>query len=45
VFIGMSAGAALGSKALATGGWTGVVALATIAAGAALLLRLFSRKN
>ena len=45
VFIGMAAGAALGSKALATGGWTGVVALATIAAGAALLLRLFSRKN
>ncbi|TDS90352.1 putative MFS family arabinose efflux permease [Rahnella sp. BIGb0236] len=45
VFIGMSAGAALGSKALDAGGWTGVVALATAAAGAALLVRLFSRKS
>lgn len=45
VFIGMSAGAALGSKALEAGGWSGVVLLATVAAGAALLVRLFSRKS
>ena len=43
VFIGMAAGAALGSLALAHFGWTGVVTLATFAAVLALLIRLASR--
>lgn len=43
VFIGMAAGAALGSAALEHWHWTGVVALATLAAAASLLVRLFSR--
>ena len=45
VFIGMSAGAALGSKALEAGGWAGVVLLATVAAAAALIVRLISRNG
>jgi len=40
MFIGMSAGAALGSLVLARWGWMGVVALATVAAGASLAVRL-----
>jgi predicted MFS family arabinose efflux permease len=43
VFIGMAAGAALGSLALAHFGWTGVVALSTFAAALALMIRLASR--
>ncbi|MDI1259988.1 MFS transporter [Aquabacterium sp.] len=43
MFIGMSAGAALGSLALARWGWMGVVALATVAAGASLAVRLSRR--
>jgi predicted MFS family arabinose efflux permease len=43
VFIGMATGAALGSLALAHWGWTGVVALATLAAALALMIRLASR--
>ncbi len=39
VFIGMASGAALGALALAQWGWLGVVALATVASSAALLLR------
>jgi predicted MFS family arabinose efflux permease len=40
VFIGMASGAALGSLALAAWGWLGVVTVATLAAGAALMVRL-----
>ena len=40
VFIGMASGAALGSKALESFGWSGVVALASLAAAAGLLVRL-----
>ena len=43
MFVGMSAGAALGSLALARWGWMGVVALATVAAGASLAVRLSRR--
>jgi predicted MFS family arabinose efflux permease len=43
VFIGMATGAALGSLALARWGWTGVVALSTLAAVLALMIRLASR--
>ncbi|HBZ15243.1 MAG TPA: MFS transporter [Pantoea sp.] len=43
VFIGMATGAALGSLALAHWGWTGVVALSTLAAALALMIRLASR--
>ncbi len=43
VFIGMATGAALGSLALAHFGWTGVVALSTLAAALALMIRLASR--
>lgn len=39
MFIGMASGAALGSLALAHGGWLGVVALSTAAATAALVVR------
>ena len=42
VFIGMASGAALGSQALALAGWSGVVALATLAAAGALIIRLRS---
>ena len=45
VFIGMAAGAALGSKALDTFGWTGMVLLATAAATCALLIRLSTRAD
>jgi predicted MFS family arabinose efflux permease len=41
VFIGMSAGSALGSQALAAWGWIGVTALATLFAGGALVVRLW----
>jgi len=41
VFIGMAAGGALGSLALAQWGWTGVTLVATGAAAAALALRLW----
>jgi len=41
----MSVGAALGSKALVSGGWAGVVLLATVAAAAALIVRLVSRNG
>jgi predicted MFS family arabinose efflux permease len=40
MFIGMSLGGLLGAQALAGWGWTGVVLLATLASGAALLVRL-----
>ncbi|MDF7661563.1 MFS transporter [Erwiniaceae bacterium L1_54_6] len=43
VFIGMATGAALGSLALAHWGWTGVVALSTLAAALSLMIRLASR--
>ena len=45
MFIGMSAGAALGSLVLAQWGWMGVVALATAAAGASLAVRLSRRRG
>ncbi|MBP2171403.1 putative MFS family arabinose efflux permease [Erwinia toletana] len=41
VFIGMASGAALGSKALESFGWPGVVALATLAAVGGLMIRIF----
>ncbi|WCM91289.1 MFS transporter [Acidovorax sp. NCPPB 2350] len=40
VFVGMAAGSALGAVALARWGWTGVVALATLASAGALAVRL-----
>lgn len=40
VFIGMAAGGALGSLALANWGWLGVTVVATMAASGALLLRV-----
>ena len=43
VFIGMAAGASLGSLALASFGWSGMVALATAAATGGLLIRLTTR--
>lgn len=43
VFIGMASGAALGSLALAHGGWNGVVALATLAGAASVAVRFASR--
>lgn len=43
VFIGMAVGSALGSKALELGGWPGVVALATLAGAASLMVRFMSR--
>ncbi|MGQ9368208.1 MFS transporter [Azospirillum sp. ST 5-10] len=41
MFIGMAAGAGIGSQALAASGWTGVAAVATAAALAALAVRLW----
>lgn len=41
VFVGMAAGAALGSLSLAQWGWQGVVGLTTLAAAGALAVRLF----
>ena len=41
MFLGMALGAALGSLLLAGWGWAGVTALATLAAGAALLVRMW----
>jgi len=40
VFVGMALGSLLGSKAWALGGWPAVVALATLASGIALVIRL-----
>ncbi|EOW6744345.1 MFS transporter [Cronobacter dublinensis] len=40
VFVGMALGSLLGSKAWALGGWPAVVALATLASGVALVIRL-----
>ncbi|CAH0166088.1 putative transporter SCO4007 [Massilia sp. Bi118] len=40
MFIGMALGGLLGAQALASWGWTGVVLLATVASGCALLVRL-----
>jgi len=45
VFIGMAAGGALGSLALAHWGWTGVTLTAAGAAAAALALRLWPASN
>lgn len=45
MFIGMSLGAASGNVALALWGWTGVTALATIAALGALALRLAGKRQ
>ena len=41
VFIGMSAGSALGSQALAAWGWAGVTVMATLFAAGALAVRLW----
>lgn len=43
MFIGMSAGAALGSLVLASWGWMGVVGLATLASAGSLAVRLSRR--
>jgi len=43
MFVGMAAGAALGSLALAQAGWMGVVALATVTAVGALAVRMGRR--
>jgi predicted MFS family arabinose efflux permease len=43
MFIGMAAGAALGSLALSQWGWVGVVALATATSLAALAARMWRR--
>lgn len=43
VFIGMALGSALGSQLYPLAGWPGVVALATVAAGVALAIRLTER--
>ncbi|WP_082938547.1 MFS transporter [Mitsuaria sp. 7] len=40
MFLGMAAGAALGSAVFAMAGWTGVAVLGAIASGGALLIRL-----
>jgi predicted MFS family arabinose efflux permease len=40
VFVGMSAGGALGAQALAAWGWTGVVAVAVVASVGALAVRM-----
>jgi predicted MFS family arabinose efflux permease len=40
VFVGMSAGGALGAQALASWGWTGVVAVAVVASVGALAVRI-----
>lgn len=45
MFIGMAAGATLGSQALAAWGWNGVVAVATAASAAALVLRLVTKSD
>lgn len=45
VFIGMALGASLGSKALETFGWTGMVVLATVAAVGGLVIRLTTRSG
>lgn len=45
VFVGMAVGATLGSKALETFGWTGMVGLATFAALCGLLIRLMGRST
>lgn len=44
MFIGMAAGAALGSLVLAQWGWMGVVGLATVASAAALGVRVVGRR-
>ena len=41
MFTGMATGAALGSQLLASTGWTGVIAMATLFATAALVVRLW----
>lgn len=43
VFIGMALGSALGSQLYTLAGWPGVVALATVAAAVALVIRLTER--
>ncbi|MGE8686153.1 MAG: MFS transporter [Achromobacter sp.] len=45
VFVGMAAGGALGSMALAHWGWSGVTALATATAAGALALRALPRRQ
>ncbi|RYE90076.1 MAG: MFS transporter [Myxococcales bacterium] len=45
VFTGMATGAVLGSQALAAWGWTGVTALATASATAALVVRLWPARS
>jgi predicted MFS family arabinose efflux permease len=44
VFVGMAAGGALGSMALARWGWAGVTALASAAAVGALALRALPKR-
>jgi predicted MFS family arabinose efflux permease len=43
MFIGMSLGGLLGAQALASWGWSGVVALATLASSGALVVRMRAR--
>jgi predicted MFS family arabinose efflux permease len=45
MFIGMATGAALGNLVFASAGWLGVVALATVSAGAALTVRMARRHH
>ena len=45
MFIGMATGAALGNLVFASAGWLGVVALATVLAGAALTVRMVRRHH
>lgn len=40
VFIGMALGSALGSQLYTMAGWPGVIALATLTAGVALIIRM-----
>jgi predicted MFS family arabinose efflux permease len=43
MFLGMSAGSALASRAFASFGWTGVATMGAVAAGAAFAVRVFPR--
>lgn len=45
VFIGMALGSALGSKIYTLAAWPGVVALATLAGGVALIIRLLDNRR
>jgi predicted MFS family arabinose efflux permease len=45
MFVGMATGAALGSRALAYAGWPGVLTLAAIATGLAMVVRLLPERR